>query len=204
MLIMTGEWDPSFANARPPDTTAPGTYPAMPPPPVQETAPLDPNAVAAPPPAELRVVVVLLIANVVLSVLLTLVTVAFRHSIVNYQLDHRHITDPRQRAALRDNYVGAIIGRVIGNIVASVVYAFIVRALLRGRRWAYRRVIFIGIAGIVGLVLLQFSPYPAWMRVEQLVQAAVLAALVWCVLRPEVRAHFAKHLPGRQVRRFNR
>jgi len=42
------------------------------------------------------------------------------------------------------------------------------------------------------------------MRVEQLVQALVLAALVYFVLRPEVRTHFAKGLPGRDVRRFRR
>jgi hypothetical protein len=157
---------------------------------------------APPPPRELRLVVVLLIVNLVLSVTLTAIAIAARHSIVNYQLDHRHITDPARRAALRDGYAGAIVGRVVGNIVVSVVYVFLVRALFRGRRWAYRRVIWLGCAGIVGLLLLQLSPYPSWMRVEQFVQASVLAALVLCVLRPEVRAHFAPHLPGRTTRRF--
>jgi hypothetical protein len=155
-----------------------------------------------PPPRELKAVVVLLLVNLALSLTLTLIVIAARHSIVNYQLDHRHITDPTQRAALRDSYAAGIVGRVIGNIVVSVVYAFLVRALFRGRRWAYRRVIWLGCAGIVGLLLLQLTPYPTWMRVEQLAQAAVLAALVYCVLRPEVRAHFAPHLPGRTTRRF--
>lgn len=155
-----------------------------------------------PAPRELRWVVILLVANLALSLALTVVTVLARHNIVNYQLDHRHITDPTQRAALRDGYLSAIIGRVVGNIVVSVVYAFIVRALLRGRRWAYRRVTWIGVAGIVSLIALQFSPYPAWMRAEQLVQAAVLAALVLCVRRPQVRAYFAADLPGRNIRRF--
>jgi hypothetical protein len=50
----------------------------------------------------------------------------------------------------------------------------------------------------------QFTPYPAWMRAEQLLQALVLAALLWFVLRPEVRAHFAPGLPGRNTRRFGR
>jgi hypothetical protein len=127
-----------------------------------------------------------------------------RHSIVNYQLDHRHITDPHQRAVLRDSYTGGIIGRVIGNIVVSVVYVFLVRALVRGRRWAYRRVILVGILGIVGLIAVQFTPYPPWMRVEQVIQALVLAALVYFVTRPEVRAHFSPDLPGRTKKRFNR
>ena len=163
----------------------------------------DPNAVVETPPA-LRPVVRLLLVNLGLSVLLTVVTVLARHSIVTYQLDHRHITDPDRGRLLRDSYTAGIIGRVVGNIVVSIVYLFLVRALLRGRRWAYRRVIFIGIAGIVGLLLLQITPYPAYIRAEQLAQAAVLAALLYFVLRPEVKAHFASGLPGRDVRRFGR
>ena len=64
--------------------------------------------------------------------------------------------------------------------------------------------IFLGIAGIVGLALLQATPYPAWMRAEQAVQAIVLALLVYFVTRPEVRSHFASGLPGRDTRRFRR
>ena len=65
----------------------------------------------------------------------------------------------------------SIVGRVVGNIVLSVVYVFLVRALLRGRRWAYRRVIWLGSAGIVALLALQATPSPVWVRAEQLVQA---------------------------------
>ena len=88
--------------------------------------------------------------------------------------------------------------------MVSVVYVFLVRALFRGRRWAYRRVVLIAGIGIVGLLVLQFSPYPTWMRVEQLLQALILGALLLCVLRPEVRSHFAPGLPGRDQGRFGR
>lgn len=161
---------------------------------------------SAPPgqPSELRSIVILLVANLTLSLVLTVVTVLARHSIVNYQLDHRHITDPTLREAVRHSYVATIIGRVVGNIVVSVVYAFLVRALFRGRRWAYRRVIWLSAAGIVGLLLIQASPYPTWMRIEQLAQAVVLAGLLYLVTRPPVRAYFAKGLPGRDVRRFRK
>lgn len=147
---------------------------------------------------------ILLAINLGLSILLTIVTVLARHSIVTYQLDHRHITDPHTRATLRNSYTAGIIGRVVGNIVVSIVYVFLVRALLRGRRWAYRRVILLGAVGIAALVLIQLTPYPAWMRVEQLLQALVLAGLLYFVTRPAVRAHFARGLPGRDVRRFGR
>jgi hypothetical protein len=155
-------------------------------------------------PRELRPVVVLLAINLALSIVLTIVTVLARHSLVNYQLDHRHITNAQERAALADGYTAGIVGRVIGNIIVSVVYVFLVRALLRGRRWAYRRTILLGALGILGLVVIQFSPYPSWMRIEQLIQALILAGLVYFVTKPGVRAHFDPRLPGRNTRRFNR
>jgi putative effector of murein hydrolase len=105
---------------------------------------------------------------------------------------------------LRDSYTAGIVTRAVANVVVSVVYAFLVRALFRGRRWAYRRVVLIAGIGIVGLLVLQLSPYPTWMRVEQLLQALILAGLLVCVLRPEVRAHFATGLPGRDQGRFSR
>jgi hypothetical protein len=176
----------------------------MPPPPAEPQEPAGFFTRASDAPRELRPVVVLLVLNLVVSVVLTIATLLTRHSIVNYQLDHRHITDPAQRQTLRDSYTAGIVTRAVANVVVSVVYAFLVRALFRGRRWAYRRVVLIGAVGILGLVILQFSPYPTWMRVEQLLQALILAALLWCVLRPEVRAHFASGLPGRDQRRFRR
>jgi len=176
-----------------------GDFPPAPPPPPE------PPPVAGPPaPQALRPVVVLLLANLGLSILLTIAVLIARHSVVAYQLDHRHITDPAQRAALRRTYSASIWGRVVGNVVVSVVYVFLVRALLRGRRWAYRRVILVGSLGIVGLLAVQATPYPLWMHAEQVAQALVLAALLWFVLRPDVRAHFAKGLPGRDARRFGR
>lgn len=155
-------------------------------------------------PRELRPVVTLLLTNLVLSVVLTIAVLLNRHSVINYQLDHRHITDPNLRDALRNGYSAGLVGRVVANVIVSIVYVFLVRALLRGRRWAYRRVIWIGIAGIVSLILIQTTPYPVWMRAEQLVQAVVLGVLLYFVRRPAVRMHFAPGLPGRDVRRFGR
>jgi hypothetical protein len=145
---------------------------------------------------------VLLLINLGLSIVLTVAVLIARHSVVNYQLAHHTITSAAQRSTLRDSYTSALWFRVGGNIIVSVVYVFLVRALLRGRRWAYRRVIVIGIIGVIGLVIIQATPYPTWMRIEQLLQALVLVSLLFFVLRPEVRAHYAKDLPGRTTRRF--
>jgi hypothetical protein len=150
-------------------------------------------------------VVVLLMVNLALSIIVTAATILARNSIVDFQLDHRHITDPALRQSLRQGYGYGIVSRVVGNIVLSVVYVFlVVRALLRGRWWAYRRVIWLGAVGAVSLGVLLATPYPVWLHIEQGAQAAVLAALVYFVLRPQVRAHFASGLPGRDVRRFRR
>jgi hypothetical protein len=155
-------------------------------------------------PNALRPVLGLLLLNLALSIGLTIAVLILHNSVINYQIDHENITDPARRASLRDSYRVTLFSRVAGNIVLSVVYAFLVRALLRGRRWAYRRVIFIGAIGILSLLILLSTPYPTWVRTEQIVQAAVLAALLFFVLRPEVRAHFATGLPGRDVRRFRK
>jgi CBS domain containing-hemolysin-like protein len=143
-------------------------------------------------------VVVLLLTNLGLSVALTVAVLALRRSVIDYQLDHRHVPE-NLRASLRDVYETTIWSRVLGNLVASVIYTFLVRALLQGRRWAYRRVLWISIAGIVGLGLLFLTPYPAWVRVEQVLQMAVLAALLYFVTRPDVRAYCQR--PGRRFAR---
>ena len=145
-------------------------------------APLPPR------PAALRPVVALLLTNLGLSIALTGAVLAMRHSVVTYQLDHRNIPADL-RSDFRQAYERAIWTRVLGNLVASVVYTFLVRALLHGRRWAYRRVLWLSIAGVVGLGLLFLTPYPAWVRVEQVLQMAVLAALLYFVTRPDVRAY---------------
>jgi hypothetical protein len=174
-------------------------YPAAPPPP--ESA--EPDGLPAPePPQALRPVVTLLMVNLGLSVLLTVVVLLARHSVITYQLDHRHITDAAERSTLRKSYSVSLWGRVLGNIVVSIVYVYLVRALLRGRRWAYRRVILIGAVGTLGLLLTQLTPYPPWMRAEQLALGVVLGTLLYFVTRPEVRAYFDKGLPGRQTRHF--
>jgi predicted cobalt transporter CbtA len=150
------------------------------------------------PPAALHPVVYLLLVNLVMSIGLTLVVLLLRHSVINYQVDHAHLhsdsalSPAEQRRILRDSATIAVYSRVAGNVVVAIVYYFLVRSLLRGKRRAYRRVLWLGIAGLASLALLWTQPYPAWMRAEQLGQGFVLAAILYQVTRPEVRAFFAK------------
>jgi hypothetical protein len=162
-------------------------------------APADePAEVRRTPPAALHPVIHLLLVNLALSIGLTLVVLLLRHSVIDYQISHAHLrssstlTAAQQRTILRKSATVGVYSRVVGNIVVAVVYYFLVRSLLRGKRRAYRRVLWLSIAGIASLALLWTQPYPAWMRIEQLGQGVVLAAILYQVTRPEVRAFFAK------------
>jgi hypothetical protein len=171
-------------------------YPSAPPPPEPV---FDPGP---PAPREIRPVVAPLLANLALSAALTIAVLIARHSVIDYQLAHHHYDTADARSTARTSLTIGLWSRVGGNILLSVIYYFLVRALLRGRRWAYRRVILLSIIGIVGLLVTLVTPYPLWMHIEQVLQAAVLAGLLFFVTRPAVRGHFAKDLPGRTTRRF--
>ena len=61
----------------------------------------------------------------------------------------------------------------------------------RGSRGAYRRLLWVSIAGSVGIAALALSPdspFPLWFRVEQSAQGLVLVVLAGTLLRPAVRA----------------
>jgi putative effector of murein hydrolase len=87
----------------------------------------------------------------------------------------------------------AVWTRVLGVLIVSVVYVFLIRRLRARSRSAYRRVTFISAAGLVAILLvLTQSHYPPWMRVEQVLQALVLAGLLWSTQQPDVKRFFAK------------
>jgi hypothetical protein len=173
-------------------------YPAMPP---AEPVPVAAGPPPGPRPRLLRYLVVLLFVNLAFSIGLTIAVFVLRKSVVDFQVAHtalhansdRSIAD--QRRILRRAANIAIWSRVGGSLIVAIVYGFLVRALLRGSRRAYQRVVLIGALGLVSLVLLWLRPYPTWMRIEQLAQGIVLLSILFCVTRPEIRAHFAPR-PG--------
>jgi hypothetical protein len=80
--------------------------------------------------------------------------------------------------------------RAVGVLVLALMSLRWVAQLAEGSRSAYRRLVWISVAGSVGiaaLALLPDSPYPVWVRVEQAVQGVVLVALAVTLLRPRVR-----------------
>jgi len=173
------------------------------------SAQAEPARVAGAPPRSLQPVIYLLIANLAMSLLLTILVFSFKHSVINFQVTHHHITQDRNltpEQQLEIARFGAEVGiwsRVVGNVVVAVAYWFLVRSLLRGRRRAYIRVLWLSIAGILSLAFLWITPYPAWIRGEQVLQSLILVAILYRVTRPEVRAYFAKQ-PGGPSRWFGR
>jgi hypothetical protein len=192
-----GNFPPPGNNFPPPGGTYPPPSVPVPPsgyqlpsaPPVQ----LPPDPGVAPVDSALRLVITLLLTNLGLSIVLTVLTFVFRDSIVDYQLAHTHLPPNADISRVRSVLQQAVWTRVAGVIVVSLVYLWLVHRLRRGHRRAYLRVIWLSAAGIVGVgYLILLGQYPVWMRVEQALQALVLATLLWAVTRKEVRYRFAK------------
>lgn len=131
-----------------------------------------------------RLVVGLLIGGLTVSVTFAVLTLVFRHDVLAYQQARQPHADPRALAA-------TLWTRPVPILVVAVLYVWVARNLLAGAARAYRRVRLVSAVGLVAVGwLLVSGEYPAWLRVVQAVQAAVLAALVVAVNRPIVRAAF--------------
>jgi hypothetical protein len=73
----------------------------------------------------------------------------------------------------------------------AALYAWVIRRLRAGSPRAYRRVRIVSAAGFVAVAWqLVSGAYPSWLRPVQVVQLALLAALIVAVNRPIVRAAF--------------
>lgn len=136
----------------------------------------------SPPIRAVRLVALLLAANVVLSCLFAALTLLFHADVLAYQLG-RDVGADRQELAL------TLWTRPIPIFVVAVAYIVVVRQLLRGRRRAYTRVRILSALGFAAVGwLLAVGEYPAWLRVVQGGQLVLLAGLIVAVNRPVVRA----------------
>lgn len=141
----------------------------------------------------LRLVIILMFINLGLSVVLTILLLIFHNSIVNYELAHTQIPAGSDPATVRHALVAALWGRLAGVVVVSALYVWRSFSLRAGKRRAYIRLIWICAVGLAGIVyLLAGAKYPAWMRVEQVLQGVVLIALLVAITRKPVRDRFAK------------
>lgn len=144
----------------------------------------------APPPRQVRLAATLLVVNLVLSILVTVLSVIERNQIIAVTLRAGH--SGMTAAAARQAITVTLWTRAALNVVVGVLYVFLISRLYRGRRWAWRRLVWLSVAGSVGMIYLLSRPYPAVFKVEQVIQLVVLASIAACVLHPRTRAHYAK------------
>lgn len=160
-------------------------------PPVQ----LPPDPGAQPVDSALRLVIVLMFANLGLSVITTIITLILRNSVLSYELAHT-ITpdmDPQTVDAIRSTLQSSLWIKLGSTVLLAALYVWRAYSLRRGNRRAYIRLYWIGGAGLIAVLsLLLNGQYPVWMRVEQVLQGLVLISLLFAVSRKPVRDRFAK------------
>ncbi|HEX3780972.1 MAG TPA: hypothetical protein VHX38_15015 [Pseudonocardiaceae bacterium] len=150
------------------------------------------NKARLPVDSALRLVIILMFVNLALSLITTVITLFLHNSVIDYQLAHTHIP-PGETDLIRQTLQTALWTKLASSVLVSGLYIWRAFALRRGSRGAYLRLFYIAIIGILGIAYLIFSgQYPVWMRVEQVLQALVLVALLVAVSRPQVRNRFAK------------
>jgi hypothetical protein len=136
----------------------------------------------------LRPVIRLLYLNLAISVVLAVLTFAFQHNVLDYQVARLAGGNPAARQGLAD----VLWIRPASVLLIGIIYLRLANRLRLGRRRTYVRVLLIGALGCAGAIYLVISAqFPVWMRVGQIAQAVVLLALLFAVTRRDVRAHFS-------------
>jgi hypothetical protein len=162
-------------------------FPAAPPvklPPAPARQPMD---------GPLRLVITLMFVNLGLSVVLTILLLIFHNSIIDYEFARTNVPAGTDPATIRHSLQAALWGRLAGVVLVSALYIWRSFSLRAGKRRAYIRLIWICVVGLLGIIyLIAAAQYPAWMRVEQVLQGIVLIALLVAVTRKPVRDRFAK------------
>lgn len=161
-----------------------GRFPSAPPPPEPVVVP------SGPPPRQVKYAAILLMVNLGLSIVVTIMSFIYREDIIQLSVTQAH--GSAAEATARHAIVVSLWVRAGTNILVGVLYLFFISRLYRGKRWAWRRLVWLSIAGAIGMIFLLTQHYPPIFKVEQVIQLLVLAAIAVCVLHPDTRAHYAK------------
>lgn len=84
--------------------------------------------------------------------------------------------------------------RVIAELIIASVFFFYAYLWRKGKFWGYWRLLTTsGWGALVAISIIILSgKYPVWVRFEQILQCTILVLLVWILVRPSIRKHFAK------------
>jgi hypothetical protein len=151
---------------------------------------MTPSGTERPHTGAVRLVLILLFANLALSLVFAGLTLLFRHGILDYQLARHPGPDP---AKTREKLALTLWTRPIPILLVAVVYLWVGRRLRQGVRAAYLRVRVVSLVGLVAVAYLIVSgAYPPWLRVVQGAQFLLLVALAVAVNRRRMRTGFAR------------
>lgn len=146
--------------------------------------------------AALRPVLNLVYVNCVLSVLTAIITLMLQNSVLDYQLARAGLppgASPSRVDGVRNGLEIGLWIKLGSMVLLSLIYVWRASGLKRGSRRPEIRLYYICLVGLVGVgYLILGGEYPVWMRVEQALQAAVLLALLFVVIRNHVRTHSAR------------
>ncbi|MFG2167120.1 hypothetical protein [Micromonospora chersina] len=150
----------------------------------------DPEAAAAPPP-HVRRMIVLMLANLALSALFAGVILVFQEQLLDYRLAHLDLPAGTDLAAARETMRSSVWSRVLPVALVALAYLWVIHGLQTGQRKAYRQVVFISVAVLLGSGLTLLQPFPWWLRAVNVAKVLVALALLFLAGRPQVRGWFA-------------
>jgi uncharacterized membrane protein YczE len=141
------------------------------------------------PPRQIESAVRILMVNLALTAVVALLFALFHDALLDHQLQHLG-TAPTDE--VRASLSFGLWSRVGSVMIIGIVTMVLIRGLRAGRRRSYVRVLAISVAGLLASAYLVWSgQYPLWVDAVQLIQAALLVALLWTITRPGVRDWFS-------------
>ncbi|MCT2583778.1 hypothetical protein [Actinophytocola gossypii] len=141
-------------------------------------------------PTQLRWAGGLLLLNLVLSISVTVVSFLNRDDMVAMMVSASG--GSMDDAGAETFAERMLLLRAGGNLLVAVTYGFLMWGAWQGKRWAWRRLLWLAFAGAIAIGYLLTQPYTPVLKVQQGVQIGVLLALGAVLLHPAVRAHCAK------------
>ncbi|MFG3600880.1 hypothetical protein [Micromonospora chersina] len=149
----------------------------------------DPDAATATPP-HVRRMIVLMLANLALSAVFAGVILVFQEQLLDYRLAHLDLPAGADLAAARETMRSSVWSRVLPVALVALGYLWVIHGLQTGQRKAYRQVVFISVAVLLGSGLTLVQPFPWWLRAVNVAKVLVALALLVLTSRPQVRGWF--------------
>ncbi|MGW3608065.1 hypothetical protein [Micromonospora sp. NPDC005161] len=147
---------------------------------------------AAATPRQVPRMIVLMLANLVLSALLAGLMLAFQEQLLDYQLAHLDVSTGTDLAIAREDLRSSVWSRVLPVTLVALAYLVVIGGLRLGQRRAYRQVICISVIVLLGAGLALLQPFPWWVRAVNVAKALVVVALLFLASRPQVRGWFRR------------